>query len=220
MIIKKTSYLYKKYETQSIPQPCFVQLSCDHETLTADWNPEIGNAIPMDVYHKRTLQWTIPILKEAAADHLLTELKPYAEIIIAGYANEYNGSNHVGTYTDIANEAIGEITHLCAEAHEYEDDLVRDMHAYDYLDDCDLPEYLAGITKNTTDIELENMGDLVRADAKMDGVDELENLGNYLEDIRDRAREEEIQEELKNYKIPEGVTYHLIVAKHEPKKDV
>jgi len=85
LTIKKTNSLYHHYQGQTDPQPCYVQLDCDEGTLSADWDGEIGGAVPIAVWNGTALRWGIPALRAEAADDLLERLAPLAQQILNGY---------------------------------------------------------------------------------------------------------------------------------------
>lgn len=50
--------VFLKYEGQTKPQPAYIEMD-SAGVVIASANPEIGNAVTMDVWHQRTLQWSI-----------------------------------------------------------------------------------------------------------------------------------------------------------------
>jgi hypothetical protein len=116
MEIRKTETLYCKYQTQLQQQPCFVELDCEREVLSADYSSEIGGGVPSSVWHGRTLRWRIPSLFPRVADGLLADIAPLAERVLAGYESRWDGSNNVGKLDAGATEASAEIEALCEAA--------------------------------------------------------------------------------------------------------
>ena len=52
--------VYCKYRGQELPQPAYLQLDLRGEPeLTAGYNPEIGNAVPMYVWEGKALRWPL-----------------------------------------------------------------------------------------------------------------------------------------------------------------
>ena len=45
--------LYLRYSGQTNPQPAHIEIDPEEKTITAEANPEIGNAVPMNVWHGR-----------------------------------------------------------------------------------------------------------------------------------------------------------------------
>jgi len=113
-----TSRLYLKYDGQTQPQPCHIELNCQNDgKILAEYNPEIGNAVPTEVYYGHIQRWRIPCLKEQAADDLIQDLLPLAEKIVAGYNTEWDGNNYSATFTDEAKAAIEEIESVCYDLY-------------------------------------------------------------------------------------------------------
>ena len=99
--------LYHKYPGQSERQDCYLELDLEAETLMCDWNCDIGNAVPMAVWHGMVRRYTIPCLTSAAANALMDEILPIAERIFAGYERVWDGSNNVGRLDEDAADAAG-----------------------------------------------------------------------------------------------------------------
>ena len=103
---KETFPLYQRYQLQSQAQPAFMELDLDGR-VTFRYNPEVGNAVPVDVYHRRTLRWdvhncmTVDEIKTVFDDVL-----PLLERIHAGHDVKWDGSNLVGVFSDDAHSAM------------------------------------------------------------------------------------------------------------------
>jgi hypothetical protein len=193
MKIREPEYLYCRYQGQTSPQPCYVELDCEDDTLTAAYNGEIGNAVPITVWHNRCLRWPIPALREGAALELLTELLPICERIVAGYESVWDGSNHVGKYTDAAEDAASEAHDLCRDAFDDTDTHLQVWEAGDWLAGLGTRALQAeqlGITATMSDAELELKTKKLEEEAGDDGIDEVEGLESYLSELRDVARED------------------------------
>lgn len=122
--IKKTEdHLYNKYPGQHQPQDTYLELDPADETLRADWNGEIGNAVPFTVWHGTIRRYTLssPYLKADAINALMDEIAPFAQRVCDGYREEWDGSNHVGCLTADAHEAEEEI--YCALDDPYDEDI-------------------------------------------------------------------------------------------------
>lgn len=184
--------LYNRYPQQTSPQDCYVELDCEAETLSAEANPEIGNAIPFSVYHGRTLRWSIPALRADAANALLAEIAPLAERVCAGYECEWDGNNHVGRLDDDATAAREEIERLCSQDRD-EHETVSVWDAAEWFGPLGSRSTQAvelGITAATTDDELAEIVRRERDNADGEHVDEIEGLATYLSGLRETAREE------------------------------
>jgi len=194
--IKEPEYLYCRYQGQTAPQPCYVELDCESGTLTAAYNGEIGNAVPMPVWHNRCLRWPIPALREGAAIELLKEILPLAERVVAGYESVWDGNNHVGEYTDDAQDAQGEIGLACDATCDDTDTHLQVWEAGDWLSGigtrAQQAEHL-GITATSTDEQLALKLEKEQEKAEDDGIDEVEGLESYLSELRDAAREAEVE---------------------------
>ncbi len=99
--------LYRRYPRQTEPQPAHVEMDEDGE-VSADYSGEIGGAVPMSVWHHRTLRWSVPAdVRGAALADLLesAEVRTLLARIHAGHAVEWDGSNHAGLLSEDAHEA-------------------------------------------------------------------------------------------------------------------
>lgn len=108
--------VYHQYPRQCQPQPAYIELDCRGEgELLADWNGEIGNAIPMYCWNNLAVRWGIPSETSGVS---LTELFQNEEFltlcqrVLSGFEEVWDGSNYVGRYTDDATDAIEEIGDL------------------------------------------------------------------------------------------------------------
>jgi hypothetical protein len=190
--VEPTGFLHQHYPAQTSPQGCYVELDCDAGVMRADWNAEIGTAVPMHVWHNRILRWDIAALRPSAADELLAKIKPLAVRIVAGYSCEWDGNNMAGSFDDDATEATDEVEMLCSETHD--DDLGR-LHVWDAdewmsgMGDAEAQADELDITARTTDEALEAIEQRLLAEALSDNVDALEGLGKHLAWVREEARE-------------------------------
>lgn len=104
-----TRNLKMHYSGQTDAQPCYVELDCETLEMRADYDGEIGNAVPQAEWHGLCIRWAIPWMRVKDADLLLRELRPLAEIVLGGFESVWDGSNLVGRYTDDAHAAIDRI---------------------------------------------------------------------------------------------------------------
>lgn len=184
--------LHKRYESQSEPQPCFVELDLEHATLDAGYNPEIGNAGPESVYHGRALRWTIPCLKPQAVQGLLEQLLPLAEVIYehSNIASDRNG-NRCGQLGEEAEEASEQIAQLCEASGDDENDVVKAWNAADWY--APILKNLAKeleITGETTDQRIAEIAqhETEIAEANIE-CDVLHGAEKYLRNLRDSLRD-------------------------------
>jgi len=196
---KITAPLYHKYPGQFEEQPAFVEMDEDG-VVRADWNGEIGNAIPFSVYHGVQMRWSIsPLISGAVLDELLTEgseLRLLLADVHAGHTVEWDGSNHVGRLTDSAKDAsILAEWHLDAVAAN-PDNLAQVWDAADYLQAVE--HVTSGgiaigddwlVTAETSEEALEVLCCEIEEAAQADGV-LLTGLSEHLQDLQQRAREE------------------------------
>jgi hypothetical protein len=130
--------LYHKYPRQTDPQPSYVYLGCATGQIGADWSGEIGNAVPMDVFHGHTRCYGVDArIKRSALIALMDQIKPLADRVFAGYESVWDGNNHVAKFDADATEADESIEALCENA----DDLCNifdeiDDYLYDDRDNC------------------------------------------------------------------------------------
>lgn len=131
----RTLPLYKRYPGQSQPQRAHIELD-EEGTVTAGINGEIGNAVPMDVWHGRTLRWSVspyafgPSLEDLINSPRVIEL---FERVHAGRTVEWDGSNHVGRLDEDAEAAALELEAIFApDSGEY--DLVQACEAYQLVE--------------------------------------------------------------------------------------
>lgn len=108
--------LFHRYPRQTTPQGAHVELD-EGGAVSADWNGEIGNGVPVAVYHKRTLRWSVPpaVSGQALADYLKGEGLALLERVHAGHATQWDGSNLVGRLSEDAQEASEELDQALQE---------------------------------------------------------------------------------------------------------
>jgi hypothetical protein len=108
--------LYHHYSQQSSPQGAFIELDLSTGRLSADWNSEIGGAVPMDVYHGHVRRFRIPNnLHRDEINKLLDEVKPFAEVAVEGYDTYWDGNNHKPELSEEAQEALDAIERVCED---------------------------------------------------------------------------------------------------------
>lgn len=182
MEILKPKSLYCHYSQQTEPQDCYVYLDCDHATLRAEYDPEIGGAVTFAVWHNRTKRWHIPALRKAAAWDLLQKIAHLATRIVDGYEARWDGSNHVGTYTEDAISAYEEITDMCQEAWQDTDTHLVVWQAEDWL--ADASDIRAKVRADSTDEELSDLEDEIDTQACSEGIDIVEDVDKWLRRVR------------------------------------
>lgn len=102
--------LHCRYGDRVDPQPAYVEIDEDGAVF-ADYDGEIGNAVPMTVWHKRTLR--VPVAPEADCTDLAAYLRgpglALLQRIHDGHTVEWDGSNHVGALTSDAEAALDQL---------------------------------------------------------------------------------------------------------------
>ena len=97
--------LYVQLPGQNSPQPAFVQIHKDGEV---EFGVEHNiNGVSEAVFHNRIVRFDDidQHLSLKGIDKLHKEIRPLLEEIAAGHSIEWNGSNHVGRFTEEADEA-------------------------------------------------------------------------------------------------------------------
>ena len=134
--------LYREYPGRLAPQPAYVQMDEDGR-VEADYSGEIGNGVPMFVWHGRTLRWTVSpnALGSDLADLIESdEVKALLTRVYEGHSVDWDGNNHVGRLTEDAEKASEQLTEIFApESGKYA--MVSVWTAYDWIvDDFSLAE--------------------------------------------------------------------------------
>lgn len=189
------SDLHHHYQNQTRPQDVFVELDCEHGTLTCSTNPEIGNAVPVKVWHGHTRRWGIPALKAHIANDLLEAIRPFAERVCEGYESVWDGHNHVAEFTEDAEEAMGEIQDLCDQNQEDGNNTILVWEAAEWFalsgGDYAIARELK-ITAATTDEDLERIAAKEKEDAESTmECDVLEGTLKFFKGVREYMRDNE-----------------------------
>ena len=103
--------LYKKYSDYQHEQDAFVEMD-EYGFISASYNPESGNAVPMDVWQRRTLRFGItPYLSGDELADIVTseEVTNLLATIYAGHDVRWDGSNHRGHLDGEAESALDEL---------------------------------------------------------------------------------------------------------------
>jgi hypothetical protein len=116
-INKSETHNYHVYDGQCQAQPAFVEFNCQTGELSSDWDGEIGNGVPVDVWNKLRLRWSIPsALDVYSINDLMETIEGYCQDVSDGFENVWDGSNWVGKYTEKAQDAKEAIEHLIENA--------------------------------------------------------------------------------------------------------
>jgi hypothetical protein len=115
--VRRVSEYRHKYPQQQEHQRAFFALDEDSSEVYADWNGEIGNAIPFSVYHGRDRRYHFsPRLKISEVNKLGRSLLPLLERVRAGMSIEWDGNNARAFLDDDAIAAELEIEAAIEEA--------------------------------------------------------------------------------------------------------
>ncbi len=111
-----------QYRGQTGPQDAHVELQFAPEgdediRIIVTYNPEIGNAIPMHVYHGRSRRYDVSqYLTDDEALALARTLVPLSAELWNEIEIVWDGSNHVGSMSERGGEIDEEIEHVCFDA--------------------------------------------------------------------------------------------------------
>lgn len=186
--------LHRQYSGQSEPQPCYVEVDLRTRALGADWNGEIGNAIPFSVHHGFERRYPIPALTSTAANELLEKIRPLAERMCSDWREEWDGHNHKAILGEDAAAAEEEIEALCGDPADGWDrvwdssELITVWDVDGATNGIEAEEY--EITADTTDERLDEIEAQILEDLKgISDSDEvvLEGVTEYLIQLRDDA---------------------------------
>ena len=177
--------LYCHYRGQTQIQPCFIELDLEDGTLSADYDGEIGGAVPFSVWHRRAIRWGIPLMTADAVNGLMETILPLAQRVFDGAEIEWDGSNLVGVYNDDADAAIEEIERICG-AEE------GDLEVWEASEWLSAAEDELGVTADMDDDALNELADELEDNALDDGI-LLEDTVDYLRRVRDALRDEDAE---------------------------
>jgi hypothetical protein len=179
--------LYCHYRGQTNVQPCFIELDLEDGKLSADYDGEIGGAVPFNVWHRRALRWEVPLMTADAVNGLMEAILPLAQRIFDGAEIEWDGSNLVGVYDADADAAIEEIERICATAES-------DLEVWEASEWLGAAEDELGVTADMDDDALDDLAEEIWDNALDEGI-LLEDTLDYLRRVRNALREEEEDED-------------------------
>lgn len=124
--------LYLKYDRQTQPQSAHIEIHANGNVFY-ETNAEIGNAVPVDVWHGKIRRITLPnFLTARGYQQLHDSISEDLELLINGMDERWDGSNWKGTLTDEANEVL-ERLQFASQNGEW-DDFEHDEAALAELD--------------------------------------------------------------------------------------
>lgn len=202
--------LYRHYDGETDAQGAYIELDLREGTLLADYNGQVGNAVPEAVFHGLERRYNIPTLTGEAANRVLRELAPLADRILADWDSEWNGQSTIAVLGDDALAAEEEIEKLLglnlapheigSEGQGFADvDIVAEWDVDGATNGLEAEEY--DITGNTTDARLAEIAGQITSDmaecASASEDDErtpvavVHGLDEYLTRLRDDLADEE-----------------------------
>lgn len=193
--------LFRHYDGQSEQQPAYLELDLREGTLLADYDSEVGGAVPFSVYHGFERRYGIPTLTGDAANRVMREIAPLAERILGDWKEDWDGNNMRAYLGDDAQAAEAEIEECLGLKLGYGDDPNQGFDDSDLVVMWDIDGAVNGqeaseynITGDTTDarldeIEQEILKDL--AECGPAGVVVCHGLDGYLRNVRDELAEDE-----------------------------
>ncbi|QKW31475.1 hypothetical protein HUT11_35520 (plasmid) [Streptomyces seoulensis] len=205
-IIKCTdpTKLFRHYDGQSEAQPAYIELDLREGTLLADYDAEVGGAIPFSTYHGFERRYSIPVLTGEAANRVMQEIAPLAERILADWVEEWDGNNMVARLGGDALAAEEEIEKMLGNGlgsydreHPFApDDLVTAWDIDGAVNGCEAEDY--DIIAETTDERLEEIEKEILSDLAACGEGSVvvcHGLNDYLRNLRDGLAEDDTDED-------------------------
>lgn len=194
-IVPVTESLYYRYPAEFAPQPAFVEVDLRQGTLSAEVDGDPGGMVPAEVVHGFVRRFPVPPLNAEAANRVLDEVADPAERMVAGWDEEFDGSNMTGVLDADGAAAAAEIAELLGlDEHGYlpeesvfeEADQVAEWGLEGALNGDEVTEY--GITGETTDqrlgeIEADILAQLAECGEGSPAV--CPGLLEHLEELRD-----------------------------------
>ncbi|MFL6113244.1 MAG: hypothetical protein ACJ786_18075 [Catenulispora sp.] len=177
--------LYRRYDSQTSPQNCYIELDLREGTLSADYDSAVDNAVPFTVYYGFERRYSIPTLTGTAADELMRQIAPLADRILADWEEMWNGNNHVAVLGEDAQAAEEEISaEIGCGAEDRDTDPTEVVTVWDVDGACngtEVEDY--GITADTTDERLDEIEEDIRkslAEVSDSSVVVLDGVAEYL----------------------------------------
>jgi len=175
--------LYRQYPRQTSPQPAYIELNPGDRILQAEYNPEIGNAVPSRVWLNQSYRLSIPatlrgrVVADLLADPDILRL---VEAVCSGHTTEWDGRNQRGYLTEAGAVALETLERNLTEDKFSEADHVWVQDVSDWLPTWEL----------TPGKTLEQEAEMIERDAESIGVLLVGDVVEWLQDaeIEDRKR--------------------------------
>lgn len=105
----KNDPIYCKYHSQYQPQEAYIQMD-ENGTISADYSSIVGDGMPSDVWHLRTIRFPItPNVTGSTILDFVTGYRDEFERIHEGHSVEWDGNNNKGYLTDVARDAYDDV---------------------------------------------------------------------------------------------------------------
>ncbi|MEU1071957.1 MULTISPECIES: hypothetical protein [unclassified Streptomyces] len=189
--------LFHQYPDEFKPQPAYIELDLRAGTLLADYDSEIGNAVPFSVHHGFERRYTIPVLTAEAANRVMREIAPLADRILADWDDRWDGNNTVAVLGKDAQAAEEEIEEALGLNLGYGNDDNQGFADSDLVAAWDIDGAINGleaeeydITAETTDERLDEIeAEILTGLASCGDSDVVvcSALSGYLRGLRDQA---------------------------------
>ncbi|MFJ6659727.1 hypothetical protein ACIQNG_25740 [Streptomyces sp. NPDC091377] len=178
--------LHCRFQGQSSDQRVFIELDLAAGTLLADYDSEVGSAVPHAVRHGIERRYPIPALTADAANRLLRRLLPHAVRMHADWCRHWDGHNWVAALGPTAREAEAEIRRILRTHNAFDDaDLITVCDIDVAVNGLEADEY--DITAATTDERLAEVAQQIianLAESSPSTVVVCPGLDVYLRDLR------------------------------------
>lgn len=184
--------IYCRYRDQINAQPVHVQLDIRDGVMWASYNPEIGNAMPMDVWHgliRRYMLYSFPTVN--GVNEFMEHIKPYAQRVLDDSREAWNDHDWIGKLGNDAKRAEEGILSACENWFE-EGDLLRICDVEQWFEACSDDDL--SIEPHMTDEQIDTLASVLEDDAINSGeIDILEgDIQGYIRRRMERYEEDEL----------------------------
>lgn len=117
--------LFCQYGGQYNPQSAYLYLD-ENGNVSADYDPNIGGGMGVDVWHGRTIRWSLPwfLSAQTIIKAVKGDLLPLLKRVHEGHDDIWDGNNYVGRLTCDAEIAKEEIEAYLSDWRFSHDDLL------------------------------------------------------------------------------------------------
>ena len=189
--------LWHRYPGQFQPQWAYLEISPEEPFVSLDTTGEIGNAVPMAVWHNRVLRVDVPAnLSWDEIDRLVEgqQVATLIEQIIEGHSVHWDGSNQVGCLTDDAREALDTLQEYLLGEYQGETEIWSTEEWLENSTCFNNGEYrienVGRVTCESTDEELSGMAERIRLNADVENIFLEDDPEDWLQEIRKQLIQE------------------------------